>query len=315
MKVGWCSHPGAPSVTGMRHIPRTTAALAAVFAASIALAGCSAGSSGASDRGVAVSERDAPQSADGGGALEDEAPTVEEQALVITGTVTITADDPIAAAERATRIATDAGGRVDARAETAADGSEGATATLTLRIPADRVEDVRASFSELGSVDAVSFDSVDVGGKARDLEARIATLRTSIARYSEWLAGADTTADLIALEAEIATRQTELESLEGEQRRLDDQIAMSTITVELRSTALAPPPEGPTTFWDGLVAGWTAFAGFWAAVAVAVGVALPWLVLLGLVLTVVVVLARRAGRTTPAPTPAPAAASGDEPTA
>ncbi|MFT4283215.1 MAG: DUF4349 domain-containing protein [Protaetiibacter sp.] len=295
----------------MRHIPRTTAALAAVLAAGIALAGCSAGSSGASDRSVEIQQ--APQAVDGGVSMEDGAvATPEDQALVITGTVTITAEDPIAAAEKATAIALAAGGRVDARTEYAPRDGDAGSATLTLRVPATAVEDVRGRFTELGSVDETDFETVSVGERQRDLDSRITTLRTSIARYTTWLADADTTADLIALESAISDRQSELESLEAQQRALADQVAMSTITVTLRSEALAPPPEGPTSFWEGLVAGWTAFAGFWAAVAVGLGVALPWLVLLVIVMTVVVVVARRAGRARPAPAPAVRPASGDD---
>jgi len=296
----------------MRHIPRTTAALAAVLAAGIALAGCSAGSSGASDRSVEIQQ--APQAVDGSGvSMEDGAvATPEDQALVITGTVTITAEDPIAEAEKATAIALAAGGRVDARTEYAPRDGDAGSATLTLRIPAAAVEDVRGRFTELGSVDETDFETVSVGERQRDLDSRITTLRTSIARYTTWLADADTTADLIALESAISDRQSELESLEAQQRALADQVAMSTITVTLRSEALAPPPEGPTSFWEGLVAGWNAFAGFWAAVAVGLGVALPWLVLLVIVTAVVVVLARRAGRATPVPAPAVRPASGDD---
>jgi hypothetical protein len=299
----------------MRHIPRTTAALAAVFAAAIVLSGCSAGSSGASDEGGVVSQYDAPRVVDGsaGSAGEDAGTSTEEQALVITGTITITAEDPIAASEEATRIADAAGGRVDARSENAPRDGGAASAVLTLRIPADQVEDVREQLKELGSVDETAFETIGVGDRQRDLDSRITTLHATIARYTAWLADAETTADLLSLESAIADRQTELESLEAQQRELADQVAMSTITLTLRSEALAPPPEGPTNFWEGLVAGWNAFVGFWAGVAVALGVGLPWLVTLGIVIAVVVIVARRAGRAPAAPPPAApaAAATGD----
>ncbi|AYF97293.1 DUF4349 domain-containing protein [Protaetiibacter intestinalis] len=291
----------------MRHIPRFPAALAALAAAGIALSGCSAASSGAdsaSDRG-GTSEY-APQAVDAGSTADVESTSSQEQALVITGTVTITADDPIAAAERATEIADAAGGRVDARSENAPRDGRAASATLTLRIPADQLEQVRADLKELGSVDESAFDTVGVGDRQRDLDSRITTLRASIARYTAWLADADTTADLLALESAISERQTQLESLEAEQRELADQVAMSTVTLVLRAEALAPPPEGPTNFWEGLVAGWSGFAAFWAAVAVALGVGLPWLVTLGIVITVVVLVARRVGRAAP-PTAPPTA--------
>jgi hypothetical protein len=282
----------------MRHIPRTTAALAAVLAAGIALSGCAAGSAGsdaAADRGTTAEQ--APQSA-GGGTVDfadgEQDAAADGQALVITGTVTITAEDPIAASEEATSITLAAGGRVDARTEYAPRDGDAGSATLTIRVPADEVEGVREQLKELGTIEQTDFSSVDVGTQQRDLDTRITTLRASIARYTSWLADADATADLIQLESAIAERQNELESLEAQQRALADQVAMSTITLELRSEALAPPPEGPKNFWEGLVVGWNAFAGFWAAVAIALGVGLPWLVILGVALAVIVLLARRA---------------------
>lgn len=292
----------------MRHIPRITAVVAAVLATGIALSGCSAGSSfsGASDGGSTADR--APQAADGGGAREGEQDAAaEDQALVITGTITITAEDPLTASEKATAITLAAGGRIDARTEYAPRDGDAGSATLTIRVPADAVETVRDQLGELGTVEETDFSSVDVGTQQRDLDTRITTLRASIARYTAWLADADTTADLIQLEQAIAERQNELESLEAQQRALADRVAMSTITLELRSEALAPPPEGPKNFWEGVVVGWNGFVAFWCSVAVALGVGLPWLVALGIALTIVVLLVRRAGRSGAASTTSPAA--------
>lgn len=286
----------------MRHIPRTHASLAAVFAAALLLAGCSAGgaSDSAVDHGGAQPEPGVVQMEDGA-SQPDKAGDAVDRALVITGSITITADDPISAAEEATAITMAAGGRVDARQQYAPRDGDAGRATLTLRIPADALEDVREKLAELGSVDETLTDAVDVGNQQRDLDTRITTLRASIARYTGWLADADTTSDLIELESAISQRQTELEQLEAQQRELADSVAMSTITLQLRSTALAPPPEGPTDFWSALATGWASFVGFWAAVAVAVGIGLPWLVLVGIGIAVVVWIARRAGRTPAAP--------------
>src|SRR5690606_40423820 len=74
---------------------------------------------------------------------------------------------------------------------------------------------------ELGTVEETDFSSVDVGTQQRDLDTRITTLRASIARYTSWLADADTTADLIQLEQAIAERQNELESLDRKSTRLN----------------------------------------------------------------------------------------------
>jgi Flp pilus assembly protein TadB len=124
-------------------------------------------------------------------------------------------------------------------------------------------------------------------------------LRTSIARLLQLEASATDTTNLIAIETAISDRQGELESLEAQQRGLDDQISMSTITLILRSDAAAPPIK-PADFWSGLGAGWGAFVAFWAGTLVILGVLLPWLVFLGAaaVITVFVVrlVRRRAAR-------------------
>lgn len=215
---------------------------------------------------------------------------------MITGSITITTDDPSIASERATEITLAAGGRVDARTEFAPRGGDAGSATLVIRIPADRLDEARTQLADLGTVEHTDLHSVDVGTTLRDLATRIGTLRASIARYTSWLADADTTSDLIELESAIAERQMELETLEAQQRQLDDQVALSTITLQLNSPALAPPPDGPDSFWTGLVAGWTSFAAFWAGALVALGVGLPWLVLLGAAAVAIAVLARGARR-------------------
>lgn len=280
---------------------RLLAPLATVFAAALLLSGCSAsGAYDSPDWGGA--------GADGGGAG---APVAEDgytggdtgnvdvdggadRALVITGSMTITTDDPIAAAEDATAVVTAAGGRVDARTQFAPRGGDAGSAYLVLRIPANALERVREQLGELGRVDETRTEAVDMGRQLTDIQARITTLRTSIERYTGWLAEAKTTKDLIELEQAISSRQAELESLEAQQRELSDAVAMSTIELNLRSEALAPAPE-PVDFWSALGIGWSAFVGFWAAVLVGIGVGLPWLVLLGLgaFLTVVIVRRRR----------------------
>jgi hypothetical protein len=280
----------------MRLLSRIPVAVAATLALGVALSGCAAGANGVYSSGGASADQ-APQYVELG-ALEaaDQAAADADQALVVTGTIVITTDDPLGGAARATELTLAAGGRVDSRSEFAPRGGDAGSAWLELRIPADALEEVRTQLAELGTVDETNFTSVDVGTQQRDLETRITTLRTSIARYTSWLADADKTADLIQLESAIAERQNELEMLEAQQRSLADQVAMSTVSLELRSTALAPPPEGPSNFWEGLVFGWHGFVGFWAAIVVALGVVLPWLVVLGVGLVVTLLLVRRSRR-------------------
>ncbi|MEO6114812.1 MAG: DUF4349 domain-containing protein, partial [Pseudolysinimonas sp.] len=125
--------------------------------------------------------------------------------------------------------------------------------------------------------------------------ARIDALRASVTRLLQLEASATDTTNLIAIETAISDRQGELESLEAQQRGLNDQISMSTITLNLRSDAAAPPIK-PADFWTGLGAGWGAFAAFWAGALVVFGVLLPWLVFLAVAAVVTVAIVRLARR-------------------
>src|SRR5690606_36254834 len=131
----------------------------------------------------------------------------------------------IEAAEDAARIVTAAGGRIDAREQSGGFESRSGSAYLLMRIPAASLDDVREQIAELGRVESTHTTSTEVGVQQRDLDARITTLTTSIARYNQWLETAQTTKDLIELESAIADRQTQLERLEAERRALADQVA------------------------------------------------------------------------------------------
>lgn len=265
----------------------------------VGLAGCTAMGSGGGD---AQSVNDAPAEQPAA-AAEGEEP---DAAVVITGRISIVAPDPIEAAGEATTIVTDAGGRVSGRTERAAEDGGQASAELTLRIPAEAIDEVRSDLGDLGEVKETALESTEVGSTQRDLDARITTLRASIARYTEWLGTAAETADLIELESAIAQRQTELESLEAQSRALEDQVAMSTITLDLSSEYVAPV-TAPQNFGEALVVGWSGFGAFWGAMLIAIGVGLPWLVLIALVVTGVIWLVTRNRRRRPeAPAFAPA---------
>ena len=170
-----------------------------------------------------------------------------------------------------------------------------------LRIPADKLTPTLDALKKLGRADQVSTDATDVTTESQDLGARIDAMRASITRLLQLESTATDTTNLIAIETAISDRQGELESLEAQQRGLDDQISMSTITLDLRSDAAAPPVK-PADFWSGLGTGWAGFVAFWAGTLVVFGVLLPWLVFLGIAaivtLAIVRLVRRRAARTT-----------------
>ena len=284
----------------------------AVIVATLALAGCSAGAtSGSSDsssgsdstgssesRGTAVMPEGAPGVATDSVALAPTANTAtSDRQVITTGFVTITVDEPMDAATKAIRIVEQSGGRVDGRAETAPVNGNKGSATLTLRIPSDSLTTTLDTLRTLGAVQEVSLNSADVTMETQDLDARIRAMSASVDRLLALLSTATDTATLVTLETAISDRQAQLESMQSQQRYYADQVSLSTVTLNLVSDFTGPIAE-PDNFFSGLVAGWNGFVAFFAGLLVALGVAMPWLVLLGIIATVVV-LALKRRRSTP----------------
>ncbi|WP_291381698.1 DUF4349 domain-containing protein [Demequina sp.] len=279
---------------------RRIGVIAGLIVAVAALSGCSSSSdsSSAADAGYGGDAQQGAPAADGAAANESGGgEPATDRSIIITGAMYMTVDDPIASADRATGIVQNAGGRIDARSETAPDEHYGGSASLTMRIPSNRLDAVVDDLRKLGTVDQFSTDSYDVTTEVADLEAQISTLRASTDRIQALLIEAEDISDIITLENELARRQAELQSLEARQRGLDDQVSMSTIDLSLTTEPVVVVDDSPETFWDGLVSGWDGLVAFLSGALVILGVILPWAALGGLIfLSVTAVVRARKSR-------------------
>lgn len=274
----------------------------ALVLAALLLAGCSSGMTTGTDSGGSMSNGSVGEIApmqdgavDAGGFVPGE---ISERAVITTGTVSLTATDPIGAADDAIKLVTGAGGRIDNRSEQPATETQPARATLVIRVPAEQLDTVLDKIKQLGVVNAVSLNASDVTQQKQDVEARIAALQTSVDRLLVLMASAANTADLIAIESALSSRQAELDSLTAQRDYLDDQIDYSTLSVDFVSEGTVAQGE-PDNFWDGLLAGWNSLLTFLGGFIVVLGVLLPWLLLLAVIAAIVLAIvaaARRASR-------------------
>ncbi|MFT4137226.1 DUF4349 domain-containing protein [Microbacterium sp.] len=238
---------------------------------------------------------------------------VTEREVITTASATVEVDDVRQAAERVGTLAESVGGHVESMSvgSTAGTGElqplsdtmtlpASAEAWVTVRVPADQLSAVMDELAGIGDVSASRIDRTDVTTATVDLRARVGSLETSVARLNELMAGAQSTADLIAAESALAERQAELESYRQQLAYLEDQVAESSLTV-----SLVPETEhvqaDPAGFGDGLVAGWNGLIATLNGIVVALGFLLPWigvLAVVGLVLWAVrrTVRLRRARR-------------------
>jgi hypothetical protein len=273
----------------------------------LALAGCSA----ASNVETFDLPAEAPQ-AEGfaaDGSLQSVADgTTSARSEIITGYMTVTADEPSKAATEAIRIVTNVNGRVDGRQEYApVDGDKG-SATLALRIPSDSLDATIEKLGKLGSVVEINTTASDVTSQVKDVDSRVKSLQASVDRLTTLLATASDVDQLVSIESSLTQRQGDLESMLAQQRALGDAVSLATITLSLISEADAPPPPAPVTFLTGLEAGWGSFVAFISGAVVVFGLLLPWIVFFALIAAVVIVIVRwrkRRGASATSPTSAP----------
>ncbi len=161
-------------------------------------------------------------------------------------------------------------------------------ANIVARVPADTLDAFVADLGDLGTVISVSINAQDVTTQVVDLDARIGVLQTSIDRLKSLQAQATSVTDLVAVEAELANRQGELDSLTAQRSYLGQQVSMSTITVSLSPITELTSSTAPG-FLAGLQNGWSAFLALVAFVITSAGFLIPF-VIIGAVIVVPVIL-------------------------
>lgn len=253
--------------------------IGAVFA--LTLAGCSGSGAGegSSDAGGVVQEGSADGAAvaeDLGGTEQSADETDVDRELITTGHASVVAPDPAAAAQELARLVEQAGGRVERRSEIAATEDSPGQASLTVRLPADRMTSTVDALSGIGDVRDVNLDSVDVTSQGRDLDARIAALTTSTERLRELMSAAGSTEDLLNVEQELSDRQADLDALTAQRQQLSEQVAMSTLDVDITAEPVTVA-QSRGGFLGGLSSGWNGLVATVQGVVLVLGVLLPWL--------------------------------------
>lgn len=262
------------------------------------LAGTTGGSDSmsSSDSGAAEGPTTSRSDAGGAGAEADEevAPDAElptSSTVVTTGSMSVEVDDVREAVTAIRVFVAQREGRIDG--ESIESGTEG-SATLTVRVPSRAVEALRRELDELGGPASVFLERTDEAATIADVDARIASLETSIRRLRAIIAESSSTRDLLDAEAQLTQRQSDLEALQAQRRVLRDQTSLATIEVLVMPQDTARSVEPGQGFVGGLTRGWNALVATVDAIVAFAGLVTPWLLPVGLVAAVVLWLRRRA---------------------
>ncbi|MGZ4629734.1 DUF4349 domain-containing protein [Oryzihumus sp.] len=154
--------------------------------------------------------------------------------------------------------------------------------TITLSVPADRLDATIDQLARVGTVLSRSTTSQDVTDQYVDTASRVKTMQASLDRVRALLAQATNIGQVVSLESELSRREADLESLQAQLAALKGSVDRSTVTVTLSTPAVVAATVDNTGFLAGLRQGWHAFQASVTAVLTVVGALLPFAALVGL---------------------------------
>lgn len=170
-----------------------------------------------------------------------------------------------------------AGGVVESRDISGAKNAS-RSANLTLRVPSDMLDGVLSGAGEWGEVTREQTGAVDMTSTYTDNASRLESARAKKRQLDALYEKAENMEDIITLTDAIFDVQEEIEWLEGQNRRIDNQASMATlyVTINEKSSAVSAKQPFFTRLGRQLADGWENFGEFVSNAVLGLTYALPW---------------------------------------
>lgn len=224
----WCAVVGSLAVTGCMAAPGAEgyadSANGGLLAPGEAERTSAAPAAKPASRAASSDEKAAPPAADGG-----------ERMLIVRGAMTVEVARPEQAVADFLARVRGAGGHL---------GSQRGS-TVTVRVPAAQFEATWDWLRQSGRVLDESREASDVTDQFVDLGIRIDNARKARERLLALLEKAQKVEDMLQIERELRRLTEEIERMEGQQKLLADQVAMSTLAATFATPASATPSARP----------------------------------------------------------------------
>lgn len=157
------------------------------------------------------------------------------------------------------------------------------TQRLEIRIPATSFDELLTRISQNAKrIDSKNVQVQDITEEFIDIESRIKTKKELENRYKEILSQAKTVVEIVSIEKELGTLQTDIEAIEGRLKYLKDQVSLSTLTVEYYES-VSSTLNFSSKLAQALIMGWRSFLSF------IIGLVHLWPFLVILVITLIII--------------------------
>ena len=189
-------------------------------------------------------------------AVADEAITeeIQERKLIKEGTVGFETNDLSATRKMVLDAVDKYKGYVSSDSEYKSTGR--VSNTLDIRVPSDKFDALLADATKgVEKFDSKEIQIKDVTEEFLDIEARLKTKKQLEFRYLELLKQAQNVTEILAIEKQIGSLRSDIESIEGRLNYLKDQVSFSTLSITFYQR-VSTPSEFGQKFKDGFGNGW-----------------------------------------------------------
>jgi len=201
--------------------------------------------------------------------------SVAPNMVIRTGQTSIEVDSLERAVTRVRLLASRVGGYV-ANTAMQTGGGQLRSATLDVKIPADRFDDGLAGLAGLGKLESVNVNAEDVGEEFTDVTARMGNARRLEARLIDLLATrTGKLKDVLDVEQELARVREEIERYEGRLRYLRAHAVLSTLTIYVHEPLPVVGRAGSSVIGEAFKQAWRNFVALVAACIRGLGIVIP----------------------------------------
>ncbi len=124
-----------------------------------------------------------------------------------------------------------------------------ASGSITVRVPTTKLKEALTAIKAFGvKVVSENVNGTDVTDQYEDLEARLEVLNATKAKFEEIMKQATQIQDLLNVQQQLISLQSQIDSVKGQQKYLDQTAKLSLVTIYLSTDDLALPYT-PDTSW------------------------------------------------------------------
>lgn len=273
---------------------RILALCAALLLAAVCLTGCGAQSK--SD-GYVIAEYESKTADIEGTGSAAPGSNVPGRKVIVTAEFSVEARDFSASAQKLEEIVAAADGYVE-RSDVSGVTEQNGYGYYVLRIPVEGMTAFSDALAAVGTVSSRTYGEEDITDEYYDVDARRAAKEAQRDRLIAMIDKAETLDELLRLEQELAEVQGTLDSLTGQQKRYDNQVAYATVSVRLWQKAVTQSgntPYGPQV-GEAFADSFGSALGVLKDLGIALIYMLPYLLIIAAVVAVILLATRKRRR-------------------